>query len=401
MYNIHSHYFNLFSFLKTIVTQPRLEYLYPFGASSIENIEVLDTDASLDRDPIIFCYDQEPLIPGFNDLLFEKVNQVSKNLLRPVILVTTERDSDALNYFVNKFNFIPCYGFFHIFAAHDWFRGYQYDGRIIPVGQRLLKKKFITFNRLTGNARIYRSLFVGELAKRNLIEQGHVSYSNVCPEHGHYSNNLDQATKTYNLDVTYVDCIKQALDTLPHPLRIDYSDQDAIPNHSMVLSAVEQCMETFLHVVTETCYWETKCHLTEKIFKPIILRQPFVLVGCAHNLEYFKSYGFRTFDRWWDESYDHIEDPVQRLQAVANIVEYIASLTLGQLTTMLQEMEQVLEYNYQLFNSKEFLDSAWKELTNNLKVAVESAPVLQQHSSPRLYRFSNAIIDARPNELII
>lgn len=309
--------------------------------------------------------------------------EFGKKLRRPVILVTTERDSDALNYFADRFGFITCYGFFHIFAAHDWFRGYQFDGRIIPVSNRLLKKKFITFNRLTGNARIYRSLFVGELAQRDLIEQGYVSYSDVCPEHGHYSHNLDQAVDAYKLDVNYINDIKQALGTLSHPMRIDYPDKDSIPNHSMVLSAVDQCMETFLHVVTETCYWERKCHLTEKIFKPIILRQPFVLLGCAHNLEYFKSYGFRTFDRWWDESYDSIEDPVLRLQAVASVVEYIASLTLDQLTVMLQEMEDVLEYNYRLFNSQEFLDVAWKELTNNLKIAVESAPVLQDKPGGR------------------
>ena len=317
------------------------------------------------------------MIPGFNNSLFVKIQYYARQLKRPVILVTTERDSDALNYVTEKFGFITCYGFFHIFAAHDWFRGYQFDSRIIPVGNRLLKKKFIIFNRLTGNARIYRSLFVGELAQRKLIESGYVSYSDVCPEHGHYSHNLDQAVDTYKLDVNYVNNIKQALDTLSHPMRIDYPDKDSIPNHSMVLSAVDQCMETFLHVVTETCYWERKCHLTEKIFKPIILRQPFVLLGCARNLEYFKSYGFKTFDRWWDESYDYIEDPVKRLQAVAAVVEYIASLTLGQLTVMLQEMEAVLEYNYRLFNSQEFLDRAWKELTDNLKIAVESAPMLQ------------------------
>jgi hypothetical protein len=150
-------------------------------------------------------------------------------------------------------------------------------------------------------------------------------------------------------------------------------------------------METFLHVITETCYWERKCHLTEKTFKPVILKQPFVLVGCAHNLEYFKSYGFRTFDQWWDESYDHIEDPVQRLQAVANIVEYISSLTLGQLTTMLHEMEPVLEHNFKLFNSPEFVNSAWQELTTNLKKAVESAPVLQQYNIPRADRYQTVV----------
>ena len=399
MYNIHSHYFNLFSFLKTIITQPRLEYLYPFGASSLENIEVLDTDESLDRDPIVLCYDQEPLYQGYNDFLFGCVFRKARTLMRPVILVTTEKNSDALDYFVEKYNFIPCYGFFHIFAAHDWFRGYQFDSTILPVTKRTIRKKYITFNRLTGNARVYRSLFVGELAKRNLIGSGYVSYSDQCPEHGHYSTALDYAVTEYNIDAVYISDIKHQLDQLAHPLRIDYPEKDAIPNNSMVLSAVDQCMETFLHVITETCYWERKCHLTEKTFKPVVLKQPFVLVGCAHNLEYFKSYGFQTFDRWWDESYDHIEDPVQRLQALANIVEYISSLTLGQLTTMLHEMEPVLEYNFKLFNSPEFVNSAWQELTTNLKEAVESAPVLQQYNIPRAdrYRLASTPLNPIPN----
>jgi hypothetical protein len=387
MYNIHSHYFNLFSFAQTILTHPRLEYLYPFGASSIENIELLDTPNSLDKDPIIFCYDQEPLLPGYNDALFLKVAMYSERLHRPVILVTTERDSEALNYFVNKYKFIPCYCFFHIFAAHDWYRGYQYDSKIIPVPERTVKKKFISFNRLTGSARVYRSLLVGELAKRNLLDQGYVSYSDTCPEHGHYQTTLDYAISEYRVDPVYVEEIKSELDKLDHPLRIDHKEKSAIPNHSMVLSAVPECMESFVYVVTETCFWETKCHLTEKVFKPIILRQPFILVGCAYNLEYLKSYGFKTFDRWFDESYDKITDPILRLQAVADLLKSICSRSETELTEMLHEMTEVLEHNYRLFNSREFLDSAWNELTGNLKAAIESAPVLQPYNIPRTERW--------------
>lgn len=402
MYNIHSHYFNLFSFLQTIIAQPRLEYLYPFGASALENVEILDTPDSLDRDPIVVCYDQEPLYKDYNDFLFGCIARKARVLQRPVILVTTERDSDALNYFVERYNFIPCYGFFHIFAAHDWFRGYQFDSKILPVSKRTIKKRYITFNRLTGNARVYRSLFVGELAKRNLINNGHVSYSDVCPEHGHYHTALSYAVTKYKLDPSYINQIKYQLDQLAYPLRIDSANDDAIPNHSMILSAVDQCMESFLHVVTETCFWDRKCHLTEKIFKPIILRQPFVLLGCAHNLEYLKSYGFKTFDRWWDESYDHIEDPIARLQAVADIIEYVSSLTLGQLTNMLHEMEPVVEHNFKLFNSPDFLNSAWQELVTNLKHAVESAPVLQQYNIPRedRYRLVSAPANSVPNTLV-
>lgn len=375
MYNIHNHYNNLFSLLKTIVTQPRLFYLYPFGSSGIENLEGFDVNNSKETDPIFFCYDQEPLLPGYNDALFHHVKYVMGNRgKRPVILLNTEQDSEAKEYFINKYGFIDAYSFFHIFAAHDWYRGYRYSPNITPVSQRTVQKKFISFNRLTGSARVYRSMLVAELARSNLIEHGHVSYSDVCPDHGHYRDNLPGAVTSYNVSPEYIDATIKTLDTLDHPLRIDHKDKESIPNHSMVLSAVPECMESFVYIVTETCFWEKKKHLTEKIFKPVILRMPFMLVGCAHNLAYLKSYGFMTFDRWIDESYDDIEDPVLRLQAVVKELDSLCALGNEQLTDILHEMESVLEHNYNLFNSQEFLDSAWTELTTNLQAAIDSVP---------------------------
>jgi hypothetical protein len=135
-------------------------------------------------------------------------------------------------------------------------------------------------------------------------------------------------------------------------------------------------MESFLHVVTETCFWEQKKHLTEKIFKPIVARQPFVLLGCPNNLAYLKSYGFKTFDAWWDESYDQIEDPVERIKAVVQIIYHIRRISNEKLEDMLKEMNDILEYNYQLFYSKEFINNAWQELETNLTQAIAQLPPL-------------------------
>lgn len=347
-------------------------YLYPFGASAIENIEGFDVENSNDTDPVFFCYDQEPLLPGYNDELFQYVRY--EFLKRPIVLLNTEQDSEAKEYFLKKYRMIDAYSFFHIFAAHDWYRGYRYSSSITPIAERKLKKTYISFNRLTGSARIYRSMLVAELAKANLLEDGHVSYSHICPDHGHYHNNLPDAYGRYGVSHEYIKSTIDTLDTLQHPLRIDHHDKDEIPNHSMVLSAVPECMESFLYVVTETCFWEKKKHLTEKVFKPIILRMPFVLVGCAHNLKYLRSYGFKTFDRWIDESYDDIENPIERLQAVTKVIGELAALNLSDLEQMLHEMEEVLEHNYNLFNSQEFLDYAWEELKSNLAAAIAACP---------------------------
>ena len=136
----------------------------------------------------------------------------------------------------------------------------------------------------------------------------------------------------------------------------------------MVLSAVDQCMESFLFVVTETEFWSSKEHLTEKVFKPIISEMPFVLLGPAHSLKYLRSYGFLTFSDWIDESYDDIEDPIQRILVLNDAIAKLCVRSNSELEVLLKQMEPVLTHNRKWFEQSSFLDSAWQELTDNLLV---------------------------------
>jgi hypothetical protein len=381
MYNLTSHYENIFHYIKNIVAHRRVLYLHPFGSTQPENIETLDDDLEelnamlykelragrIDEGPLLIFYDQEPILNPFNQLLFDHIRD---NLLGPYILITTERDSIPVQQIKERYGWPVVYYFHHIFAAHDWFRGYQYDYRIIAPTERKIKKKYITFNRLTSSLRVYRSLFVGKLAQLDILDQGHVSYTDTCPDGGTYIENLNQSVTDGLMTQEVANKAITALSTIQFPLRIDYKNNPTIPNRSMVLSAIEETQESFVYVVTETCFWETKCHLTEKIFKPIVSKMPFILVGCAFNLEYLKSYGFKTFDRWFDESYDKITDPLLRLDAISNLLKSICSYSNEELEKMLAEMQDVIDYNYNLFYSKSFIDSAWNELTTNLAAAV-------------------------------
>ena len=103
------------------------------------------------------------------------------------------------------------------------------------------------------------------------------------------------------------------------------------------------------HVVNETVFYEPKLHLTEKIFKPIVAQRPFILVAAPGNLAYLRSYGFQTFERWIDESYDDLQDPDQRLDAIANEIERFAHMSLGELHDVHQDMMSVLDYNKKHF----------------------------------------------------
>ena len=359
------------SYAKSIIAHPTLAYLHPFGSSSPENIEILNSGGF---GPLLFCYDQEPLLESYNDKVFCKswdIHDDHGNSKR-CILLNTERDSSIKKEILSKFGFVDCHYFFHAFVAADWYRGYQYCTDLLPPTKRSIKKKYITFNRLTGGARVHRSFLVAELAQHQLLNHGHVSYSDVCPDHGPYDQNILAAVEQYSVTVEYAIRSKNTLDSIHFPLRIDNTGE--IPNGSQTLGAIPAMMESFLHVVTETCYWDNKTHLTEKIFKPIVARQPFVLLGCANNLKYLRSYGFKTFDAWWDESYDSIEDPIERLQAVVKIIKEICSMSDEDLESMLLGMQYVLDHNYNRFYSKEFIDYCWNELTDNLQAAIAQLP---------------------------
>ena len=384
MYNIHSHYENIFQALTPIVTHRRLLYLLPYGATQPENIETIsdpighmpnDQPAGpnniigyIDDSPMFIFYDQEPIYGEFNYRLFD---HIQNRFQPPFVLVTTEQNSKTVDELEKRYGWPVAYNFHHAFAANDWFRGYRYNTQLVNPELRVLTKKYITFNRLTSGHRTYRSLLVSELIKHNLLDQGYVSYNDTCPEGGTYQENL---YNTYLSKQIPLSLCKEAIDNISRatlPLRVDYQDQEFIPNHSFVLSAVEQTQQSFCYLVTETCYWDQKYHLTEKIFKPIVSRMPFVLAGPAHNLKYLRSYGFRTFGQWIDESYDDVVDPLQRMQAISQTMQKICNYTLSELEVMLCEMKEVLDHNYNLFYSNEFLDVCWKELTANLESAVK------------------------------
>ena len=345
----------------------------PYGSTQPENLEFLMNNMSHwpgKRGPLFVFYDQEPILGEYNYTLLD---YVCNNFLDgdKFILVTTEKHSPTVDQIRAKYNCPVVYYFHHVFAAHDWFRGSKYDSSLVVPSQRQLTKKYVSFNRLTSGIRAYRSLLISELIKHNILDQGYVSYNDTCILGGTYQDNIQELVAQQLIPQSVATDAISNINNIKLPLRVDYQDQEYIPNHSFVLSATKQTQESFCYVVTETCFWHARDHLTEKIFKPIVSRMPFILVGPAHNLKYLRSYGFRTFSPWINESYDDIEDPMQRLEAISNELARICEFSLPELETMLTEMQADLDYNYELFHSPEFLDSCWNELTINLKASFD------------------------------
>ena len=337
-----------------------MAYLHPFGSTKPEDVEFrwAEEDYPKRRGPLFIFYDQEPLDFEFNRPLFDSIVERSQ---APYILVSTEQISEDKNRILEHYPFADIDYFFHIFAAADWYRGHEYLPGLVLPEDRVLKKTYITLNRLTSNKRVYRSLLVNELYKQGLIDKGYVSFSKDCPDGGNFVDNL-RASK---INPALVEQAITNINSLPD-LRVDFSSQD-IPNQSMLLTPMSELMASFLFLVTETCFFESKTHLTEKIFKPIVLRMPFVLLGPAHSLKYLRSYGFKTFSDFWDESYDDIEDGVARLEAAVQVVRNISEMNLFEQQQLLVRMRPILEHNYQRFADGSLVREEWNKLTYSLK----------------------------------
>lgn len=337
------------------------------------------------RGPIIICYDQEPLIPDFNKQLLDSITE---RWAPPYILLNTERDSDAKNTILKRYDHMYDVNYFyHGLCASDWYRGYRFDKRITDPSKRSIKKTFVTLNRITSGERVYRIIFVAKLLAEGLDKNSMISFSDVCADSGkHAVVELHHYGLKNKIDTSK---LMSVLGTAKLPLRIDTPDDQPIPNRSHVMGPIEKFTEAAFFVVTETCFWGKKTHLTEKIFKPIVMKMPFILLGPAHNLKYLRSYGFRTFGDWIDESYDDIEDDLKRIDAV---VEQLKKLEHINLEKMMYEMEEILNYNHSIFYSKEFVDDLWAEMTENFKTTLRLVKDTPLPEDRRLV-YDNAIHD--------
>ena len=106
---------------------------------------------------------------------------------------------------------------------------------------------------------------------------------------------------------------------------------------------------TFLHLNTETLVDDSTLFMSEKVFKPIVVGQPFLLIGSKGSLAKLHDWGYKTFEQWWDESYDHESDWQKRIDKTLQILNNLKSKKVDELNTIRNEMISVLQHNQEIF----------------------------------------------------
>jgi len=377
MFSLDRFYHILHDNLISHFNHGRSFYFYPFGTYDSTNIidsTIRAEDSKLTYEEFniqrrllrnmgekytFHCYffDQEPLfsytpapVPGALDQFREQQQRI--------IIIANSEKSEFKDQLLKRSKYQhDWYYFFHGFAALDWYRDFQYyDSKSFQE----FDKVFICCNHLISNYRSYRLHLVANLLEHGLTEHGYVSFF-LKDQYGTWQDAITDPHSELSLDAKTK--ILKHIGKLKTPLIIDTAE----PNGSLSANvSMRTLTQALWHVVPETIFFQEKLHLTEKTFKPIVAKRPFILVAAPGNLAYLKSYGFKTFDRWIDESYDNERDPYKRIEMITEQLKKLCLLNKQELKQMHTEMQEVLEHNFQHFYG-DFKKIIVNELVDNFQ----------------------------------
>ena len=111
--------------------------------------------------------------------------------------------------------------------------------------------------------------------------------------------------------------------------------------------------DIFVDIVSENHNQGTTFFPTEKITRPMYCKKPFVVFAGKDYLDYLHQMGFKTFWDYWPQTYDGYEQK-DRYCAMLDILRTIGSKSKSELAYMLEDMQPILDHNYELLMTKNF-----------------------------------------------
>jgi hypothetical protein len=239
------------------------------------------------------------------------------------------------------------------FSPHSLLGPIQHHARFYIPTSTNKEKKFLNFNRAP---RSHRILATSLLAEYGLLDNGYVSLG--ISEYRRFQDRNDilkyvqnDLPRTYNLNdelqTLSLSGINKLLNALP--LTIDTDEFAYGPTFGYSGDLMSFYDKSYFSVVSNTHFFavdEPAITLNEKEYKPILARHPFILIASPGTLALLKTLGFKTFDQWFDESYDTEINESIRMLKIINEIDRLCKIDNATWDTMIVEMAPVIEHNY-------------------------------------------------------
>lgn len=122
-------------------------------------------------------------------------------------------------------------------------------------------------------------------------------------------------------------------------------------NTAMNLS--DHYKDIMIDVVSEPSCSGRAFYPTEKIARAMLCRRPFIVMANRNYLAYLRQIGFKTFNDFWNEDYDGVDQNLRYLK-ISDLIDDISNLGHDTLEKMYHDMAPMLEHNYNVLIDKSF-----------------------------------------------
>lgn len=237
-----------------------------------------------------------------------------------------------------QFEYLPFY--FYIYKDIIQNKDIKYT-----IGKK--SKTFLMFNRRWGS-QAQRVLMLAYLYKNGLLDHFNISFSKLEIDNGGtYTNHARQffsRLSTPNIitdeDLAGIESrLPLILDTPDHKLNLMFDEFD---------STKQFYEDSFVNIIAETNFFTNIVHLTEKSYKPIVYKQPFIMFAAKGSLQAMRDQGFVTFNSIWDESYDNETDDTLRFFKVLDLIKEIASWSDERKLEVSTKIKIIVDFNFKV-----------------------------------------------------
>ena len=340
--------YNLYNFVAQALENKFLvKHFYPWGEKGFKNIidndeDSFPTEKWYNKLSVVLCHDQEPLdFDLYSDnCLLEQLSHITvdqaqdlaargyKNLNLNLrwhqpynrtnywVLLHSELNSPQVIQYESTGLFKCAYWWSHALIALDWYRFACYDNRLTDKSQPI-KANFLVYARATTGKRAYRKLFLEHLQHIDSVQLGSID-----------------------------------------PTAVVTSDSSATYNP-------QDFAQTRCSIVLETVY-DQRIHLTEKTLRPLACGHPFMILNGPGALETIRSYGFKTFQPYINESYDKEQSPTKRMDMVLREMRRINNSSDKYRRWIWNGCQEIADYNKRLFFDDKFMWRVKTELRRNV-----------------------------------
>jgi len=229
-------------------------------------------------------------------------------------------------------------------------------------------KKFVCFNKVH---RYHRVELLSKMLESKLIEQGYYSF-----EGGH----SDWMKQSILVNPTVEKTLNQHKDLFPLRLEGGITEN----RHNPIFLEVPDLKyhdDSYFSIVTETIFYEKTSKkynieglldyfegvfLTEKTYRPIALKHPFILLAAPYSLQKLRERGYKTFSPYIDESYDTETCGDTRFEMIWKEINRLCNFSDSEWITWQNNIQPIVEHNYHFLKSqKDFSLKDYGYLFNN------------------------------------